>query len=108
MSRPKIKIRPLRSDEREEPIVEPCVICGTPTDMCCVDCGINSGGESIPHVCTSTACRDAHEVAANCRPCRRCFHGAEHHFARKFNTPPDAPIGQQGCDARGCECEVKL
>lgn len=68
MSRPKIKVRPLRADERAEAIVLPCEICGKPTDLCCVDCGIDSAGERIPHVCESSTCRDEHERRAQCVP----------------------------------------
>lgn len=46
-------------------IVKPCVVCGADTDWCCADCGIDSGGENIPHVCPTSACRDAHELAAH-------------------------------------------
>lgn len=47
--------------DKDVAIWAPCVICGDNTDMCCADCGIDSGGENIPHICFKTACRDEHE-----------------------------------------------
>jgi hypothetical protein len=56
------EIRPLAPDEEATEIVKPCTICGAPTAQCCVDCGIDSGGEAIPHVCERTECMDRHEA----------------------------------------------
>ena len=42
-------------------ISKPCTICGIETEFCCADCGINSGGEQIPHVCNKVECRNNHE-----------------------------------------------
>lgn len=41
-------------------IVRPCTVCAQSTPWACSDCQID--GRGAVHVCTSTACRDAHEV----------------------------------------------
>jgi hypothetical protein len=38
-----------------------CSICGGDTDLCCSDCGIESGGEKTVYVCSRSECRDEHE-----------------------------------------------
>lgn len=46
----------------------PCAVCATDTEWICADCGIDSGGEKIVHVCAVTACMEKHEAAAKCAP----------------------------------------
>lgn len=49
-------------------IKAPCVVCGADTVLACADCGINSGGKSVPHVCSNSACRDQHEATHAAQP----------------------------------------
>lgn len=42
--------------------LRPCVVCGALTEWRCADCGISRISEGVSvAVCTSPACRDAHE-----------------------------------------------
>ena len=43
---------------------QPCSICGELTVWACSDCQINTG--KTVNVCNKSACRDAHEAAAEC------------------------------------------
>ena len=38
-----------------------CLLCGKPTEFCCSDCAISFAEKAA--VCSSSACRDAHEQA---------------------------------------------
>lgn len=42
-----------------------CEVCGTKTDMVCVDCAIDGQKR---HVCNQSQCRDTHETSAKCDP----------------------------------------
>ena len=44
--------------------VQPCSVCGDPTEYCCADCRLNL--KKVIYVCTKSTCRDIHEVEYNC------------------------------------------
>lgn len=41
-------------------VSSPCVVCGEPTELACVDCVMDF--DKVIHVCHRTACRNDHEV----------------------------------------------